>query len=268
MCHSSSRTLHMKPIKPANGIRPWFEVPAHASCLAAFTLVELLVIVGLLGLLVIIQWPALAKATHQTTRAQCAANLRQVTMAFHIYASENSGKLPPGTSSYWAWDIPWDFATALGKYGAPRNTLYCPANPGQNLDPFWNYEPNNFRVIDYALTLVGGGSISPSNQNATLTPQSIPYGPIVFPPPLASQRVLLADATVSQPGQDNEATRTNNNYSSIAGGYSQHMRTSHLEGFLPTGGNLAMVDGHVEWRVFSQMHVRTPSGSITPVFWW
>jgi len=202
----------MNPIKPASKRAPRFEAPKRASPRAAFTLIELLVIVSLLGLLVVIQWPALAKATHQTTRAQCAANLRQVTMAFHIYATENIGKLPSGTVGFWAWDIPWDFATTLGKYGAPRNTLYCPANPGQNLDPLWNYVANNYRVIDYALTLVGGGSISSSNQNATLTPQSIPFGPGIYPPPLASQRVLLADATLSQPGQDNEAIRNSYNY--------------------------------------------------------
>jgi len=258
----------MKSIWPVSAVRPWFEAPANGSPQGAFTLIELLVVVCLLAVLVIVQWPALAKATHQTTRAQCAANLRQVTMAFHIYATENGGKLPVATAGFWAWDIPWDIATTLGKYGAPRNTLYCPANPGQNLDPLWNYVSNSYRVIDYALTLVGGGSISATNQNATLTPQTIPYGPAVYPPPLASQRVLLADATVSQPGQDNEANRASYNYSSIASGFFLRMRTSHLERFLPTGGNLGMVDGHVEWRVFSQMHVRTPSGAGTPVFWW
>lgn len=258
----------MNPIRRVNGAETWFEAPARASRRAAFTFVELLVVVSLLALLIIVQWPALAKATHQTTRAQCAANLRQVTMAFHIYAAENSGKLPLGTAGSWAWDIPWDVATTLGKYGAPRNTLYCPANPGQNVDPLWNWVPNNYRVIDYALTLVGGGSISTSNQNATLTPQPIPTGPLVYVPPLASQRVLLADATLSQPGQDNEAFRNSYNYTSIQGGFPPPLRSAHVDRFLPVGGNVAMLDGHVEWRVFSQMHVRTPPGSGTPVFWW
>jgi prepilin-type processing-associated H-X9-DG protein len=249
-------------------IRPGFELPANVSARAAFTFIELLVVVSILVLLVIVQWPALAKATHQTTRAQCAANLRQVTMAFHIYATENSGKLPVATVGYWAWDIPWNLATTLGSYGAPRNTLYCPANPGQNADPLWNYVPNSYRVIDYALTLVGTGSISATNLNATLIPQSIAYGPAVIRPSLSSQKVLVADATLSQPGQDNEATRNSYNYTSIQSGYPPPMRSSHVDRFLPSGGNLGMLDGHVEWRVFSQMHVRTPSGSGTPVFWW
>jgi prepilin-type processing-associated H-X9-DG protein len=41
-----------------------------------------------------------------------------------------------------------------------------------------------------------------------------------------------------------------------------------VDRFLPAGGNVGMLDGHVEWRVFPQMHVRTPQGSGTPVFWW
>jgi prepilin-type processing-associated H-X9-DG protein len=79
---------------------------------------------------------------------------------------------------------------------------------------------------------------------------------------------LLADATFSQPGQDDEANRASYNYTSITGSYPMRLRTSHLDRFLPDGGNLAMLDGHVEWRVFSQMHVRTPPASGTPVFWW
>jgi prepilin-type processing-associated H-X9-DG protein len=257
----------MNPLKPASRSVPWFEAPERSSR-RAFTFIELLVVVCLLALLVITQWPALAKATHQTTRAQCVANLRQVTMAFHIYAAENGDKLPVATAGFWAWDIPWNLGTTLGNYGASRNTLYCPANLSQNIDALWNYVANSYRVIDYALTLAGGTSISSTNWNATLTPQPIAFGPAIIRPPLASQKVLVADATLSQPGQDNEAIRNSYNYTSIQSGYATPLRTSHVDRYLPSGGNLGMVDGHVEWRVFQQMHVRTPPGSGTPVFWW
>ena len=95
----------MKPSRPVNGAEPRFEASARANC-RAFTFVELLVIVCLLALLVIMQWPALAKARHQTARAQCAANLRQVTTALQIYATENGDKLPAATAGYWACDMP------------------------------------------------------------------------------------------------------------------------------------------------------------------
>jgi prepilin-type processing-associated H-X9-DG protein len=37
---------------------------------------------------------------------------------------------------------------------------------------------------------------------------------------------------------------------------------------IPSGGNVAMLDGHVEWRPFASMLPRVPGASPTPVFWW
>jgi prepilin-type processing-associated H-X9-DG protein len=255
-------------MQPMNEAVPRFGGPDRASRRGAFTLVELLVVIGIVVLLASVQLPALAKVRHHTNVAQCAGNLRQVTMAYHIYGTENNDHLPATTAGSWAWDMPWNLATSLGAYGAPRTALYCPANPGQNVDGLWNFSPNSFRVIGYALTLTGGGSISSTNWNPTLTPQPIAFGPAILSPPLVSQRVLVADATLSLVGQNNEANRATYNYTSIPGGFSSTMRTSHVDRFLPAGGNLGMLDGHVEWRAFQQMHVRTPPAAGTPVFWW
>ncbi len=240
-------------------------VAAHQR--KAFTVVELLAIVSVVLLLASLSLATLARTTHHTTRAACAANLRQVTMAFHIYGTENNQQLP-AAAGYWAWDIPWDLAAALGRYGAPRNSLYCPANPDRNADALWNYAPNRYRIIGYALTLANGGSISVTNWNSTLTPQPLAFGPIMMPPPLASKRVLMADATLSQIGQNNEAYRDGYDYVHLQGSYASQRASSHLDRLLPAGGNLGMLDGHVEWRTFQNMHVRTAVGSLTPVFWW
>jgi prepilin-type processing-associated H-X9-DG protein len=43
--------------------------------------------------------------------------------------------------------------------------------------------------------------------------------------------------------------------------------SAHLDRRFPAGGNLAMLDGHVEWRKFEDTTARTSSGS-SPVFWW
>jgi prepilin-type processing-associated H-X9-DG protein len=48
-------------------------------------------------------------------------------------------------------------------------------------------------------------------------------------------------------------------------------RTSHLIRGFPVGGNIGMLDGHVEWRKFQYMFPRTnPSvnGVPIPTFWW
>jgi len=44
--------------------------------------------------------------------------------------------------------------------------------------------------------------------------------------------------------------------------------TPHMNGNVPLGGNLGMLDGHSEWRKFQFMFPRDQTGSGAPVFWW
>lgn len=59
-----------------------------------FTLVELLVVVAIIGILVSISAPALARAREAARRAVCASNLRQVGMALRMYSDEADGFYP------------------------------------------------------------------------------------------------------------------------------------------------------------------------------
>ncbi len=66
---------------------------------AAFTLVELLVVIGIIALLISVLLPALSKARMAANGAVCKANLRTIGQALLMYTNENRGILPLATES-------------------------------------------------------------------------------------------------------------------------------------------------------------------------
>ena len=62
--------------------------------LAAFTLVELLVVIGIIAVLIAILLPALQKAREAANVAACLSNLRQIGIAIELYAHQQQGQMP------------------------------------------------------------------------------------------------------------------------------------------------------------------------------
>lgn len=68
----------------------------RGSLLSGFTLVELLVVIGIIAILIGTLLPALSRSRDSARKAQCLSNLRQIAQAIVMYANENNGCLVPG----------------------------------------------------------------------------------------------------------------------------------------------------------------------------
>lgn len=110
----------------------------------AFTLVELLVVIGIIAILVSILIPALGKARRQAQVTACSSNLRQLGLAFRFYASTYNDNCPIGIGQahekQFSYIVSWDSGGGAPRFfplgmGALANakllkeprSFYCPA---------------------------------------------------------------------------------------------------------------------------------------------
>ena len=73
----------------------------------AFSLVELLVVLGVIAVLIGILLPVLASARRSANRAACLANLKQIDAGLQMYASQWGGHVFPPRSRFWVswWTV-------------------------------------------------------------------------------------------------------------------------------------------------------------------
>jgi prepilin-type N-terminal cleavage/methylation domain-containing protein len=123
---------------------------------AGFTLIELLIVIAIIALLMAIMIPALNKAKEHGKRAACLSNLRQITMAWIMYAQANDdklvnaqtfapGDLPPATAGCGTPPAPIDGHTKARVPNSPPVHWSSPFHDKELpwVGPGWAFDASN-----------------------------------------------------------------------------------------------------------------------------
>jgi prepilin-type N-terminal cleavage/methylation domain-containing protein/prepilin-type processing-associated H-X9-DG protein len=98
------------------------ERASQRNLVSGFTLVELLVVIAIIGLLMGILLPVLSRARQQGHRTHCLSNLKQLTVAWKMYAGDNKGRLCSAETEF--NDGPYDrYWVADGSYEDANNDI-------------------------------------------------------------------------------------------------------------------------------------------------
>jgi prepilin-type N-terminal cleavage/methylation domain-containing protein/prepilin-type processing-associated H-X9-DG protein len=229
----------------------------------AFTLVELLVVIGIIAVLVALLLPVVANAREAGRRVRCAANLHGFAVALRVYANENRGRLPVQGTGYipLLWIIHTQTADALMKLGVARQSFYCPSRDSSNQDGLWKLDGayDGFSAIGYYWLVRRADGPMGTDKPVFRGYPAERYDDEFRRPrsridvPHACDIELMTDQTVTQ---GDGAQRIFTGYDHGAHGHA----TNHLRQNQCSGGQVLFLDGHVAWRTFGEMKVRYVPG--------
>jgi prepilin-type N-terminal cleavage/methylation domain-containing protein/prepilin-type processing-associated H-X9-DG protein len=240
----------------------------------AFTLVELLVVIGIIAILIAILLPTLNRARENANKLKCLSNLRQVGMTFMLYANANKGRLPKETASIGQGPRPgdWIYWQEIGVNPAPRNfdesvvlrymgtpinpeVMRCPSDDVNNRNPpnggtaTWGFYRYSYCANTYVIpTTAAGALVQPWNGLALTRVKRV------------SEKILLVE--------EDERTIDDGNWTAAGNGEDtqnklaiRHDRSrimpdnqANWPRNLDRRGNVAFLDGHADFVTRSYAH--------------
>lgn len=131
----------------------------------AFTLIELLTVIAIIGVLAAIVIPTLGSVRQTAHASVCLSNVRQIALACTVYANENKGRLPDagaGTDPLWARTLSTYISAPAGQ---KASIFVCPGTSIPVEETSNPYGPNN-PAGDIVLTYGMHAGLMPRGQPA------------------------------------------------------------------------------------------------------
>ena len=162
------------------------------SCLrrAAFTLIELLVVIAIIAILAALLLPVLARSKREGVRVNCLSNLKQLTLAAHLYAGDNrdymvpnipdsdlgwvGGNVQPGSPTSDVTNFLILQQSKLYPYNPNVKVYQCPAD--QIVVTGTGITPAPIRVRTYSVSCMMGDNSTVLLDSTTGTDQSVHNG--------------------------------------------------------------------------------------------
>ena len=206
----------------------------------AFTLIEILVVIAIIGILAAILFPVFARARENARRASCQSNLKQIGLGIMQYSQDYDDKFPMSRVGNPAVGKPYGWADAFQPYVKSTQLLQCPSNS----DPLPDYTiaipGRQAYYTDYVYnSALGGISVG--------TAQSVGSGISLAALENSSLTVALLEGKYNSSlptgnASARSATRGGGSYTDPVLNVNEFAANRHLD-----GSNLLFTDGHVKW---------------------